>query len=111
MKVDRLIALEIYGNQDDIVCEFVGEDEKGNLVGVIRRGPGHDGKWLLSAGFDPTENDENTVVSYMKFLRDDIIDFVKKDLADEDSETSQLLQDESIQVAMEIVRMSKEGNG
>jgi len=105
MNVTRMSALEIYGNQADIVCECAGKDKDGYFVGVIRRGLGHDGKWILSAGFDLKTKEE--VVSYMESLRDDIIDFVKKDLDDKDSETSRLLQDDSIQTALEIAEMAQ----
>jgi len=70
MNVTRMSALEIYGNQADIVCECAGKDKDGYFVGVIRRGLGHDGKWILSAGFDLKTKEE--VVSYMESLRDDI---------------------------------------
>jgi len=107
MGVDRITALEIYGNQDDIVCECWGKNDDGLFIGVIRRGPGHNGKLLLDAGLKVASKEE--AVSYMESLRDSIIAHMKKELEDKESQTSKLLEDDSVQSALEIAKMAKEG--
>lgn len=106
MGVSRITALEIYGNQDDIVCECWGKSENGFFIGVIRRGSGHNGKLLLDASLKVKSKKE--AVSYMESLRDSIIACMKKELEDEESQTSKLLKSGSVQPALEIARMAKE---
>jgi len=108
MGVSRLTALEIYSNQDDIVCECWGKNDKGLFVGVIRRGPGHNGKLLLSGGLKVDSKEE--AVSYMESLRDSIISAMEEELANKESQTSKLLQDDSVQLALEVAGMAKRGN-
>ncbi len=107
MGVSRITALEIYGNQDDIVCECWGKNDKGLFIGVIRRGSEHNGKVLLDAGLKVKSEEE--VVSYMESMRDSIIAHMKKELENEESQTSRLLKDDSVQQALEIARMAEEG--
>ncbi len=105
MGVSRITALEIYGNQNDIICECWGENDDGLFVGVIRRGPGHNNKLLLDVGLKVDSEEE--AVSFMESLRDSIISAMEKELADKESQTSELLQDDSVQSALKVVGMAK----
>ena len=105
MGISRLTALEIYSNQDDIACECWGKNDEGLFIGVIRRGPGHNGKLLLDGGLKVGSKEE--AVSYMESLRDSIISAMEKELADKESQTSKLLQDDSVQLALEVAEMAK----
>jgi len=107
MGVSRITALEIYGNQDDIVCECWGKNKDGLFVGVIRRGPGHNGKVLLDAGLKVKNKKE--AVSYMEFIRDSVVAHMEKELGDKESQTSKLLEDDSTRSALEVAKMAKEG--
>ena len=107
MGVSRMTALEIFGNQEDIVCECWGTDSNGYFVGVIRRGKGHNGKLLLSGGLNVESKEE--AVQYMKSLRDDIIKWVEKELEDPESVTSRMLDSDDAKKALQVARMAKEG--
>ncbi len=106
MGITRLTALEIYSNQDDIVCECWGKNDEGLFVGVIRRGPRHNGKLLLDGGLNVKNKEE--AVSYMESLRDSIISAMEKELADEKSETSKLLKKPTVKTALEVAQMAKD---
>ncbi len=111
MSVSRLTALEIYGNQDDIVCECWGKNDDGLFIGVIRRGPGHNNKLLLDIGFTVgglKVDSKEEAVSHMESLRDSIIGAIEEELANEESQTSKLLKNDSVQVALEVAKMARE---
>ena len=108
MGVSMLTVLEIYGNQSDIVCECLGKNNEGLFIGVIRRGPGHNGKLLLEAGFSDVVSEEEAVLR-MESLRDSIVAYAKKELEDEKSQISKLLKDDSAQLALEVARMARKG--
>lgn len=108
MGVSMLTVLEIYGNQDDIVCECLGKNNEGLFIGIIRRGPGHNGKLLLEAGFNDVAS-KKEVVLRMESLRDSIIAYAKKELENKESQISKLLKDDSVQLALEVARMARKG--
>jgi len=105
MGISRLTALEIYSNQDDIVCECWEKNDEGLFVGVIRRGPGHNGKVLLDGGLDVGSEEE--AVSCMESLRDSIIKAMGEELANEKSQTSKLLEEPVVKTALKVVEIAK----
>ena len=106
MGISRLTAMEIYGNQDDIVCECLRKNEKGLFIGAIRRGPGHNGKLLISGPLREAKSKKEAVL-YMESLRDSIIEAIKKELDDPESKTAKILKKPAIKTALKIGRAAK----